>query len=248
MNSPKSTANPMDAAAGKLFRDAFDALPLMAILRGFDVARTVEVSRRAWSAGIRLVEVPIQNGTAEAALRAAVEAGAEHGAVVGAGTVTTVERVERAVRAGAGFTVAPGFSREVAEASLAAGLPHLPGVATASEIQQAEALGLGWLKAFPASDLGAGWIGAMHGPFPEARFVATGGMNLTNTMEFLTAGASAVSLGSALADPDQFARLPELIETITGRTVAEKTTVAGRTTVAEKTAAEKTITGKQADR
>ncbi|MFD5746372.1 bifunctional 4-hydroxy-2-oxoglutarate aldolase/2-dehydro-3-deoxy-phosphogluconate aldolase [Streptomyces sp. NPDC127033] len=200
-----------------MFQDAFDTLPLMAILRGFDIARTVEVSRRAWDVGIRLVEVPVQNETAVAALRAAVEAGAERGAVVGAGTVTTVERVERAVAAGAGFTVAPGFSREVAEASLAAGLPHLPGVATASEIQQAGALGLTWLKAFPASDLGAGWIASMHGPFPEARFVATGGMNLSNTREFLAAGAAAVSLGSALADPDQFAQLPALITSITGK-------------------------------
>ncbi|MFE2943127.1 bifunctional 4-hydroxy-2-oxoglutarate aldolase/2-dehydro-3-deoxy-phosphogluconate aldolase [Streptomyces sp. NPDC059255] len=205
----------MNTASGQLFQDAFDTLPLMAILRGFDIARTVEVSRRAWDVGIRLVEVPVQSETAVAALRAAVEAGAERGAVVGAGTVTTVERVERAVAAGAGFTVAPGFSREVAEASLAAGLPHLPGVATASEIQQAEALGLTWLKAFPASDLGAGWIASMHGPFPEARFVATGGMNLSNTGEFLAAGAAAVSLGSALADPDQFAQLPALITSIT---------------------------------
>ncbi|MPY48836.1 bifunctional 4-hydroxy-2-oxoglutarate aldolase/2-dehydro-3-deoxy-phosphogluconate aldolase [Streptomyces acidicola] len=207
----------MNTASGQLFQDAFDTLPLMAILRGFDVARTMEVSRRAWDVGIRLVEVPIQSKTAEAALRAAVEAGEERGAVVGAGTVTTVERVERAVEAGARFTVAPGFSRDVAEASLAAGLPHLPGVATASEIQQAEALGLTWLKAFPAADLGPSWITSMHGPFPEARFVATGGVNLANAVEFLDAGAAAVSLGSALADPDQFARLPELIEAITGK-------------------------------
>ncbi|EFL23128.1 2-dehydro-3-deoxyphosphogluconate aldolase/4-hydroxy-2-oxoglutarate aldolase [Streptomyces himastatinicus ATCC 53653] len=206
--------NTASAASGQLFQDAFDALPLMAILRGFDPARSVEVSRRAWDVGIHLVEVPIQSETAVAALRAAVEAGEERGAVVGAGTVTTVERVEQAVEAGAGFTVAPGFSREVAEASLAAGLPHLPGVATASEIQQAEALGLTWLKAFPASDLGPGWIASMHGPFPQARFVATGGMNLSNTMEFLGAGAAAVSLGSALADADQFARLPQLIEEV----------------------------------
>ncbi|MFE4056654.1 bifunctional 4-hydroxy-2-oxoglutarate aldolase/2-dehydro-3-deoxy-phosphogluconate aldolase [Streptomyces sp. NPDC059096] len=213
-------SDPVDrsnAASGGLFQDAFDALPLMAILRGFDAARTVEVSGRAWDVGVRLVEVPVQNESAVAALRAAVEAGAERGAVVGAGTVTTVERVARAVEAGAGFTVAPGFSHEVAEASLAAGLPHLPGVATATDIQQAEALGLTWLKAFPAAVLGAGWIAAMHGPFPWARFVATGGMDLTNAREFLGAGAAAVSLGSALADPGQFAQLPALIESITGR-------------------------------
>ncbi|MFH8572958.1 bifunctional 4-hydroxy-2-oxoglutarate aldolase/2-dehydro-3-deoxy-phosphogluconate aldolase [Streptomyces sp. NPDC017993] len=200
------------AAHDRLFQEAFDALPLMAILRGLGPQPTVEVSRRAWDVGIRLVEVPVQSDAAVAALAAAVAAGEERGAVVGAGTVTTLARVEQAVAAGARFTVAPGFSREIAEASLAAGLPHLPGVATATEIQQAQALGLTWLKAFPASDLGAEWITSMAGPFPTARFVATGGMVLQNTLEFLDAGAAAVSLGSALADPAQFERLPELVE------------------------------------
>lgn len=194
-----------------LFDEAFENVPLMAILRGFDRERTVEVSRRAWDVGIRLVEVPVQNDAAVEALAAAAAAGAERGEVVGAGTVTTVEGVERAAAAGARFTVAPGFCPEVAEASLAAGLPHLPGVATASEVQRAEAFGLTWLKAFPAAELGSSWIRAMHGPFPGARFVATGGMNLANTPEFLAAGAAAVSLGSALSDAGQFARLPELI-------------------------------------
>ncbi|MGS2591267.1 bifunctional 4-hydroxy-2-oxoglutarate aldolase/2-dehydro-3-deoxy-phosphogluconate aldolase [Streptomyces hebeiensis] len=199
-------------AHDRLFQEAFENIPLMAILRGLDPRRTVEVSRRAWEVGIRLVEVPVQSDAAVAALEVAVAAGEEHGAAVGAGTVTTLDRLERAVAAGARFTVAPGFSREIAEASLAAGLPHLPGVATATEIQQARALGLTWLKAFPAADLGSGWITSMSGPFPEARFVATGGMGLRNTLEFLDAGAAAVSLGSALADPAQFERLPKLIE------------------------------------
>ncbi|WP_216899418.1 bifunctional 4-hydroxy-2-oxoglutarate aldolase/2-dehydro-3-deoxy-phosphogluconate aldolase [Nocardia alni] len=197
-----------------MFDDAFTELPLMAILRGFDRERTTEISRRAWDVGIRLVEVPVQNDAAFEALAAAVAAGAVRGEIVGAGTVTTVERVRRAAAAGARFTVAPGFCREVAEASLSAGLPHLPGVATATEIQQAQSLGLTWLKAFPAAELGASWIRAMHGPFPDARFVATGGMTLANTREFLAAGAAAVSLGSALADAEQFARLPELIADI----------------------------------
>jgi 2-dehydro-3-deoxyphosphogluconate aldolase/(4S)-4-hydroxy-2-oxoglutarate aldolase len=224
-----------------LFEEAFGELPLMAILRGFDPDRTVEVSRRAWEVGIRLVEVPVQSAAAVEALSAAVEAGAERGAVVGAGTVTTVERVRRAAAAGARFTVAPGFCREVAEASLEAGLPHLPGVATASEIQQAEALGLTWLKAFPAAELGSSWIRAMHGPFPEARFVATGGMNQTNTQEFLAAGASAVSLGSALSDAEQFARLPELIAAVRESSTSTSTSSTSSTSTSS-------TDGKQADR
>ncbi|HET6637082.1 MAG TPA: bifunctional 4-hydroxy-2-oxoglutarate aldolase/2-dehydro-3-deoxy-phosphogluconate aldolase [Streptomyces sp.] len=205
-----------------LFAAHFDALPLMAILRGFDVARTVEISRRAWDVGITLVEVPVQGDTAVAALRAAVEAGAERGAVVGAGTVTTPERVRKAAAAGARFTVAPGFAPEVARASVEAGLPHLPGVATPSEVQRALAAGFGWLKAFPAAQLGADWVRAMHGPFPEARFVATGGMGLGNAEAFLDAGVRAVALGSALSDPAQYARLPELVEAVQERRKADR--------------------------
>jgi 2-dehydro-3-deoxyphosphogluconate aldolase / (4S)-4-hydroxy-2-oxoglutarate aldolase len=205
-----------------LFETAFDALPLMAILRGFEVARTVEVSRRAWDVGIALVEVPVQDETAVSALGAAVEAGAARGAVVGAGTVTTVERLEKAAAAGAAFTVAPGFDPEVAHASVAAGLPHLPGVATPSEVQRALAAGFGWLKAFPAAQLGPDWVRAMHGPFPEARFVATGGMGLGNTEEFLDAGVRAVALGSALSDAGQYARLPELVEAVQTRRKADR--------------------------
>jgi 2-dehydro-3-deoxyphosphogluconate aldolase/(4S)-4-hydroxy-2-oxoglutarate aldolase len=67
------------------------------------------------------------------------------------------------------------------------GLPHLPGVATPTEVQRAPAAGFGWLKAFPAAQLGAGWITAMHGPFPEARCVATGGIDLSNAAGFLSA-------------------------------------------------------------
>ena len=201
----------MSAATDELFDAGFATLPLMAILRGFAPPRTVELCGRAWDLGIRLVEVPVQSDDAVEALRLAVRAGAGRGAIVGAGTVTSAHRVAAAATAGAAFTVAPGFSRTVAKASLAAGMPHLPGVATPSDIQQAQELGLTWLKAFPAAELGTGWFAAMRGPFPDARFVATGGMTLDNTAQFLAAGATAVSLGSALADEDQFAALPELV-------------------------------------
>ena len=96
-------------------------------------------------------------------------------------------------------------------ASLDAGLPTLPGVATASDIQRCARLGLGWLKAFPATTLGPGWIAAMRGPFPDVRFVATGGVTVANAAGFLSAGARAVALGSALADPAQLDGLARLV-------------------------------------
>ena len=73
------------------------------------------------------------------------------------------------------------------------------------------ALGLTWLKAFPASLLGTGWFRAMAGPFPGARFVATGGMDATNARAFLDAGVRAVAVGSALEDPAQLQALAKLL-------------------------------------
>jgi 2-dehydro-3-deoxyphosphogluconate aldolase/(4S)-4-hydroxy-2-oxoglutarate aldolase len=198
------------APVAEFFDDAFAGRPVMAILRGFPVARTVELAQRAWDNGIAAVEVPIQNAEAVEALAAAVQAGQARGFAVGAGTVVTLEHVRQAADVGAAFTVAPGLDEGVAQASVAAGLAHLPGVATASDVQRALGLGLGWVKAFPASVLGTEWFAAMRGPFPQVRFVATGGMGADNAREYLNAGASVVAVGSALEDPAQLDRLAAL--------------------------------------
>jgi 2-dehydro-3-deoxyphosphogluconate aldolase/(4S)-4-hydroxy-2-oxoglutarate aldolase len=100
----------------------------------------------------------------------------------------------------------------VLAASLAAGLPHLPGVGTATEVQQAYRAGCRWLKAFPAAALGPAWLSALHGPFPDVRFVATGGLTVADAPTFLAAGARVVALGAALADPAQRAQLGTLLD------------------------------------
>jgi len=191
------------SASDEFFEKHFARQPVMAVLRGMPPAETVELCEKAWAAGIELVEVTLQSPDAVASLEAAVALAQRQGRIAGAGTVTSTGLARRAAEAGASFTVAPGFDAEVALSSLEAGLPHLPGVATATEVQQALALGLHWLKAFPAVQLSAGWFKAMLAPFPNARFVATGGIDARNAPEFLQAGAAAVGVGSALADPAQ---------------------------------------------
>lgn len=168
--------------------------PLMAILRGVPLARAVPLADAVHASGLGVVEVPIQTPEAVGVLRDL----ASRGAPVGAGTVRTVEQVLLAAAAGAAFTVAPGFDAEVARASHDAGLPHLPGVATATDVHHALTAGCTWLKAFPAGSLGPGWLRELHGPFPEARFVATGGVDATNARSFLAAGAAAVGVGTAV--------------------------------------------------
>nr|WP_312864259.1 bifunctional 4-hydroxy-2-oxoglutarate aldolase/2-dehydro-3-deoxy-phosphogluconate aldolase [Saccharopolyspora phatthalungensis] len=193
------------------FDDLFTG-PVMAILRGMDPQRTVELAERAWDLGIEAVEVPIETQRAEPSLRAAVQAGAKRDRPVGAGTVVTLEQVHTAKELGAAFTVAPGLDPEVVRLSAELDVPHLPGVATPSEIQKAHRLGLSWVKAFPAAELGTGWFKAMHGPFPGLRMVATGGMNARNAPEFLAAGATVVAVGSALEDVEQLPELAKLVD------------------------------------
>ncbi|MEV4657108.1 bifunctional 4-hydroxy-2-oxoglutarate aldolase/2-dehydro-3-deoxy-phosphogluconate aldolase [Micromonospora sp. NPDC049301] len=193
------------------FDHVFGAARVMAILRGLPVAETVRLAGRAWDLGIDVVEVPVASADAVPALRAAVEAGAERGRIVGAGTVLGIEQVAAAADAGAAFTVAPGLDLAVADAAAARGLPHLPGVATPTEAQQALRHGLTWLKAFPAIALGPAWFRAVAGPLPQLRFVATGGLDAGNAGAFLAAGVRVVAVGSALADPDQLDRLSELV-------------------------------------
>ncbi|NUT36429.1 MAG: bifunctional 4-hydroxy-2-oxoglutarate aldolase/2-dehydro-3-deoxy-phosphogluconate aldolase, partial [Hamadaea sp.] len=98
---------------------------------------------------------------------------------------------------------APGLDVSILAASLAAGMPHLPGVMTPTEVQLAVRAGCAWVKAFPASVLGPAWFRELRGPFPGVRAVATGGVDGRSAKVYLDAGAKVVGVGSALADPEQ---------------------------------------------
>jgi 2-dehydro-3-deoxyphosphogluconate aldolase/(4S)-4-hydroxy-2-oxoglutarate aldolase len=188
----------------KLLFDELTQTRVLAILHGATAAETVHWCERAWSLGVTLVEVPIRADGDLDLLAAAAEAGRRTGHPVGAGTITSPELARQVAGLGAAFTVAPGLDEEVAAACAELGLAHLPGVATATEIQRALRLGLSWQKAFPASSLGPAWFTAQREPFRQVKFVATGGVSTENAAAFLKAGAAAVSLGSAFArSPDE---------------------------------------------
>lgn len=207
----------VDAAGrGDWFETAFAGAPLMAILRGMGVERSVRLSQTAWDLGIDSVEVPLQTDEDERALRAVVAAAAERGKIVGAGTIIAPAQVALAADAGAAYLVSPGLDPVVVRAAQDAGIPILPGVATPSEVQLAVALGLTWLKAFPATWLGSGWFKHIRGPFPQVRFVATGGLDASNVEEFLAAGVRVAAVGSALEDASQLERLAAVLQARTG--------------------------------
>jgi Entner-Doudoroff aldolase len=193
------------------FETAFATAPLMAILRGMGVDRSVRLSQTAWDLGIESVEVPLQTPEDDRALRAVVERADERGKIVGAGTIVSADQVAQAADAGAAYLVSPGLDPVVVRAAQDAGIPILPGVATPSEVQSAVSLGLTWLKAFPATWLGAEWFRHIRGPFPQVRFVATGGLDASNVEEYLAAGVRVAAVGSALEDPSQLERLAAVL-------------------------------------
>lgn len=193
------------------FNQLFDSTPLMAILRGFGPELSIELATTAWDLGIGCVEVPIQSAEDIEALREVVAVGRERGKPVGAGTVVCLENIVQAQECGAAFSVSPGLDTDIVDASLAAGIPMLPGVATATEVQTANRYGLTWVKAFPASGLGPSWFTTMKGPFPHLNFVATGGLDSNNAAEFLHAGVQVAAIGSALSDPKQLPQLSLLL-------------------------------------
>ena len=108
--------------------------------------------------------------------------------IVGAGTVLTIENLQKAKDCGAAFAVAPGLNPEIVKKAIDIDLPFVPGVATPSDIEQAMALGCEILKFFPAeANGGVKMLNAMSAPYKHTgvRFMPTGGVNMANLQDYL---------------------------------------------------------------
>jgi 2-dehydro-3-deoxyphosphogluconate aldolase/(4S)-4-hydroxy-2-oxoglutarate aldolase len=116
-------------------------------------------------------------------------------AVIGAGTVLTVDHGKAAVDAGAAFLVSPVLDPLMAQDF---GVPFYPGGLTPSEIHRATLAGAPLVKLFPASTVGPGYLKDLFGPLPGLRIMPTGGIGIDDIATWLTAGASAVGLGGPL--------------------------------------------------
>jgi 2-dehydro-3-deoxyphosphogluconate aldolase/(4S)-4-hydroxy-2-oxoglutarate aldolase len=147
-----------------------------------DVALAAPLAAALAAGGATAIEVTFRT---EAAPRV-VAALAGAGLVVVAGTIRTAAQVDVAISAGAEVVVSPALDDAVVARCLEAGVPVLPGVATATELARALSLGIDAVKLFPAEPLGgAALITALAAPFPEARFVPTGGLGANNAAEYL---------------------------------------------------------------
>ena len=123
---------------------------------------------------------------------------------VGAGTVLSTKLADGAVASGADFIVTPGYDDEVVDYCIQKNIPIVPGCVTASEIQKAVKRGLRVLKFFPAElNGGIDAIKLLSGPFPEVKFIPTGGINFKNLGEYLSNKKILACGGSYMATAEQ---------------------------------------------
>lgn len=169
-----------------VLENAADALPLAGALT---------------EGGLPCAEVTFRTDAAEESIRLMCDKYPDM--LVGAGTVLTVEQVDRAVGAGAKFIVSPGFDPEIVDYCLEKNIPIFPGCATPSEVAQAAKRGMKVVKFFPAEQAGGiAMIKAMAAPYTAMRFMPTGGISAKNLKDYLAFGKILCCGGSWMVKGD----------------------------------------------
>jgi len=183
--------------------------PVIPVIEIHNADDAVPLARALLAGGIDVIEVTFRTDAAGGAISAISEQVPEM--LVGAGTVVTKDQVARALDLGVAFGVAPGLNPETIKAFQSANTPFLPGVSTASEIEQGLSLGCQALKFFPAEAAGGvATLKALSGPYASLgiKFCPTGGIKLANMMDYLSLstvtsiGGSWIATGKQIASGD----------------------------------------------
>ena len=149
-----------------------------------DEKETIVILSKLREGGINCAEITFRTACAKEAIAIGTKAFEDMN--IGAGTVINAEQAKSAVQAGAKFIVSPGFSDEVARYCTDEKIPYYPGCVTPTEIMRALSYGLNVVKFFPAGVYGGlKAMKALSAPFPQVRFIPTGGVDLSNLKEYL---------------------------------------------------------------
>jgi 2-dehydro-3-deoxyphosphogalactonate aldolase len=190
----------------QLFRDHFDRCPLVAILRGVKPPEAVAIGEALAEAGIGIIEVPLNSPDPLASIEALAKRFGD-AALVGAGTVLTVEQVGQVARAGGRIIVSPSTDYDVIAATAAEGLVSAPGYFTPSEAFLALKAGATALKLFPAEAATPALVRAQRAVLPkDVPLLIVGGVTPDAVGQWFDAGADGFGLGSALYKPGQTAQ------------------------------------------
>ena len=172
---------------------------VVAVVRGNSKEVGVEISRSCIKGGVKAIEVTYTNKFANDIIKElSEEFQSQDDVIIGAGTVLDAETAREAMLAGAKYIVSPAFDAETAKICNRYKVPYIPGVMTINEIIEAHEVGVDFVKLFPGSAFGQGYIKAIKGPIPYANIMVTGGVNLENLDSWIKAGVDAVGIGGEL--------------------------------------------------
>ncbi len=167
-------------------------------------ADAIPTAKALLCGGIDVMEITFRTDAAPEAIRQVAKNCPEM--LVGAGTVLTLQQCETAVACGAKFIVSPGFDPAIVHWCMNRSVPIVPGCVTPSEIMAAQRAGLHVVKFFPANVYGGmNAIKSLSSPFPDMRFLPTGGVNADNLAQYLSADCVVAVGGSWLCTKNDIA-------------------------------------------
>ncbi len=189
---------------------------IVAIIRANSADELIEAAAAIHAGGVDVIEVTM---TTPNALQVINDVSSTYGdkVLVGAGSVLDTETARAVMLSGADFVVSPVTKPDVIEICNRYGKVVIPGAFTPTEILMAWETGADYVKVFPSSGVGADYIKDVKAPLPQIPLVPTGGINAENAADFITAGATALGVGSALVNNQliaagEFATLTERAE------------------------------------
>ena len=198
---------------------------VVAIIRANSSSELIEVAAAIKEGGVDLIEVTM---TTPNALSVVSDVAARYGdeVLVGIGSVLDPETARAAMLAGAEFVVSPVTKPDVIEICNRYSKVVMPGAFTPTEILRAWEAGADYVKVFPSSGVGPGYIKDVKAPLPHIPLVPTGGINVSNAGEFIKAGAAALGVGGALVNSKVIAEGQFDLLTETARKLVEAVQVA----------------------
>lgn len=180
---------------------SLEAKRVVPLVQSDDIATALKISEALLEGGLDVLEVVLRTDAALDCLEAIAKEFSE--AHIGAGTVLSADQSKEVIQRGASFIVSPGLDPASVKVANDANIPILPGVSTATELQQAWNMGLRIVKMFPASLAGGPkMLKALSSVFRDVRFMPTGGVNPTNLPEYLAVPAVLACGGSWLTPKD----------------------------------------------
>ena len=179
--------------------------PVIPVVTLAEAGLAADLAAALLAGGIRVLEVTLRNAEGLKAVRAIARA--VPAMQVGAGTVLSAADLQAAADAGASFAVSPGATPALFAAAHRLALPYLPAVATPSELMAGLEAGFRFFKFFPAAAAGGiEMLRALAGPFPQARFCATGGISAQTAPDYLRLANVLCVGGSWLVPPAALAQ------------------------------------------